>query len=48
VRYHLITPLLLNEVQKQRRTIESQQTEIEGLKARLSRLEARLLAESRP
>jgi hypothetical protein len=48
VRYHLINALLLNEVQKQHRTIESQQTEIEGLKARLSRIEARLLAESRP
>jgi hypothetical protein len=48
VRYHLVNALLLNEVQKQHRTIESQQTEIEGLKARLSKLEARLLADSRP
>jgi hypothetical protein len=48
VRYHLIAPLLLNEVQKQHRTIESQQTEIEELKARLSRIEARLIAESGP
>jgi Chaperone of endosialidase len=48
VRYHLIAPLLLNEVQKQRRTIESQQGEIEELKARLAALEARLLGESRP
>jgi hypothetical protein len=45
VRYHLIAPLLLNEVQKQRRTIESQQTEIEELKARLAALEARLPVE---
>jgi hypothetical protein len=54
VRYHLITPLLLNEVQKQRRTVEAQEKRIEQqnetieeLRARLSRLEARLLAESR-
>jgi hypothetical protein len=48
VRYHLVNALLLNEVQKQHRTIESQQTEIEELKARLSRIEARLIAESGP
>jgi hypothetical protein len=55
VRYHLITPLLLNEVQKQSRameaqekTIEQQKAEIEGLKGRLAKLEARLLTESRP
>ncbi len=41
VRYHLVNALLLNEVQKQRRTIEE-------LRARLSRLEARFSAESRP
>ena len=45
VRYHLVAPLLLNEVQKQRRTIDSQQAEIEELKTRLAALEARLLAE---
>jgi hypothetical protein len=55
VRYHLVNALLLNEAQKQHRTlevqeitIEQQKAEIEGLNARLSRLEARLLAESRP
>ena len=48
VRYHLLAPLLLNEVQKQRRTIETQRTEIEDLKARLARLEARLPAERQP
>jgi hypothetical protein len=55
VRYHLITPLLLNEVQKQNRTVEAQEetieqqkAEIEGLKARLARLEARILTETRP
>jgi hypothetical protein len=55
VRYQLINALLLNEVQKQHRaaevqekTIEQQKLEIDGLNARLSRLEARLLAESQP
>ena len=55
VRYHLINALLLNEVQKQHRiaelqskTIERQQAEIEELKARLSKLEAGSLANSRP
>jgi hypothetical protein len=48
VRYHLIAPLLLNEVQKQRRTIETQQAEIEALKARLAALEMRLSPEPRP
>jgi len=48
VRYHLIAPLLLNEVQKQRRTILSQQAEIEELKARLAALETRLPAEPQP
>jgi hypothetical protein len=62
VRYHLVNALLLNEVQKQHRTMEAQekmlaqqkeaidheQAEIEVLKARLGRLEAWLLADSRP
>jgi hypothetical protein len=54
VRYHLITPLLLNEVQKQRRTAEAQEKKIEQqyetieqLKARLATLEARFFEESR-
>ena len=55
VRYQLLAPMLLNEVQKQHRTaeeqektIEQQKAEIEVLKARLSRLEARLPADSHP
>ena len=42
VRYHLIEPLLLNELQNQRRTIERQQDEIDGLREELRRLESRL------
>jgi Chaperone of endosialidase len=49
VRYHLITPLLLNEVQKQRRTaeaqekrIEQQQETIDHEKAEIEGLRARL------
>jgi hypothetical protein len=55
VRYHLVNALLLNEVQRQHRTaeaqeklIERQKAEIEGLKARLTRLEVRFQANSRP
>jgi Chaperone of endosialidase len=55
VRYHLVNALLLNEVQKQHRTVESQEktieqqkTEIEELEARLSKLEVRLRATSSP
>lgn len=55
VRYHLVNALLLNEVQKQHRTAESQEklirqqkAELEGLKARLTKLEVRLFANSRP
>jgi hypothetical protein len=48
VRYHLVNALLLNEVQKQHRTIESQQAEIERMKSQLAALEARLLAEPHP
>ena len=40
VRYHLLAPLLLNEVQKQRRNLQEQQAEIEQLKAELAKLEA--------
>jgi hypothetical protein len=42
VRYHLLEPLLLNEMQKQRRSIEVQQAEIENLRAELARLQAQL------
>jgi hypothetical protein len=55
VHYNLINALMLNEVQKQHRTVEVQEKRIEQqnetieeLKRRLARLEARLLAESRP
>jgi hypothetical protein len=40
VQYHKINAMLLNEVQKQHRQLEAQQTEIELLKARLAALEA--------
>ncbi len=39
VMYQFLAPMLLNEVQKQRRTIEEQQQENEALRARLDRLE---------
>ena len=39
VRYHFLTPILLNEVQKQQRTIDEQKARIESLEERLSRLE---------
>ena len=42
IRYQLLDPLLLNELQKQHRSIEAQEAEIERLKADLARLEARL------
>jgi hypothetical protein len=48
VRYHLVNALLLSELQKQHRTAEAQAKTIEQLKAQVSRLEARLLADSRP
>lgn len=55
VRYHLVNALLLNEVQKQHRTAQAQEeligqqkAEIEGLKARLTKLEVRFFADSRP
>jgi hypothetical protein len=40
VRYSLLTPLLLNELQKQQQGIEEQAMEIRRLTARLDRLEA--------
>ena len=39
IRSQLLEPLLLNEVQKQRREIESQRAVIDDLKARLEKLE---------
>jgi hypothetical protein len=42
IRSQLLDPLLLNELQKQRRSIESQRVEIESLKTQLAKLEARL------
>ena len=39
VRYHFLAPLLIAEVQQQRRTIEQQQALIEDLLARVERLE---------
>lgn len=40
VRYHFVNAMLLNEVQKQRHTIQQQQAKIEDLAARLAKLEA--------
>jgi hypothetical protein len=52
VRWHFLPPLLLNELQKQQKTIEQQQRTIgdqnaviAGLEARLARIEARLPTE---
>jgi hypothetical protein len=42
VMYHELPAMLLNELQKDRRTIERQQAHIEDLKARLERLESAL------
>ena len=41
VRYHLVNAMLLNEVQKQQRTIEQRQEAIADLTTRLARLETR-------
>jgi hypothetical protein len=40
VKYHLLSTLLLNELQKQHRWNEEQALEIQRMKARLERLEA--------
>jgi hypothetical protein len=40
VRYHFVNAMLLNEVQKQRRRLEAQQSRIQDLEARLAKLEA--------
>jgi hypothetical protein len=42
VRYHLLSPMLLNEVQKQYRTIDDQASLIKQQKTRIDALEARL------
>ena len=39
VRYEAVNAMLLNEFLKQHKTVETQKTEIEGLKARLDDLE---------
>ena len=39
VRYHFVNAMLLNEVQKQRTIIVSQESKIQNLEARLARLE---------
>jgi hypothetical protein len=40
VRYQFLVPMLVNEVQKDRRTIQEQSREIQEIKAELHRLEA--------
>jgi len=42
VKYHLLPALLLNEVQRQQKTIQSQAEIISALERRLSRLEAQM------
>jgi type II secretory pathway component PulJ len=42
VRYHFLAPLLLNELQKEQRRNEEQESRIERLLARLDALEARV------
>ena len=42
VRYHVLPSLLLNELQKQQRTIDAQQAQNVALLARMERLESRL------
>ena len=42
VRYHFLSPMLLNEVQRQHRTLEDQASVIEQQKTRIDALEARL------
>ena len=48
VRYHFLAPMLLNEYQKQQRTIEAQRARVHMLERRLARLEAVLAAVGRP
>ncbi|HEV2064186.1 MAG TPA: tail fiber domain-containing protein, partial [Thermoanaerobaculia bacterium] len=44
VRYHLVNALLLNEVQRQRRTAEAQERKIERQEGEIVALQARLAA----
>jgi hypothetical protein len=44
VRYQLLDPMLLNELQKQHATIDAQKEKIESLEQRLARVEAMLAA----
>lgn len=46
VRYHFVNAMVLNEMQKQRATIEMQQSKIQDLETRLERLEAALAGEN--
>jgi hypothetical protein len=48
VRYHLLIPMLLNELQKQYRANQALQTGMKELEARFSRLEAQLSTGPRP
>jgi len=45
VRYHFVNAMLLNEVQKQRATIRTQESKMQDLEERLARLEAALAAD---
>jgi hypothetical protein len=48
VRYQFLVPMLVNEVQKDRKTIEEQNREIREIKAELQRLEATLAVRAEP
>jgi Chaperone of endosialidase len=47
VKYQVLDSMLLNEVQRQRVTVEQQQAEIKGLQQRLAKIEAALASTSR-
>jgi hypothetical protein len=47
VKYHLLPTMLLNEVQRQQRTIDGQQRTIDELSRRLEELERRLTTQPR-
>ena len=46
VRYHVLPPLMLNEMQKQQKTISAQEAQIATLVARLDALESERTGES--